>query len=135
MLCFAPVRDHLKFSKHFIPMVLGVAAVFWLAFSLFGAVLGANSNALLWWAMLLAFCLYQRALGFSFSLGRSAFAFTTSTMVISMCRMLAVVINARAELNNQRTSTCFLHPRSRLGCPPCCLCCMSRQPSLGFAGC
>ena len=48
MLCFAPVRDHLKFSKHFIPMVLGVAAVFWLAFSLFGAVLGANSNALLW---------------------------------------------------------------------------------------
>lgn len=115
MLCFAPVRDHLKFSKHFIPMVLGVAAVFWLAFSLFGAVLGANSNALLWWAMLLAFCLYQRALGFSFSLSRSAFAFTTSTMVISMCRMLAVVINARAELNNSENVYLFSTSALSLG--------------------
>ena len=115
MLCFAPVRDHLKFSKHFIPMVLGVAAVFWLAFSLFGAVLGANSNALLWWAMLLAFCLYQRALGFSFSLGRSAFAFTASTMVISMCRMLAVVINARAELNNSENVYLFSTSALSLG--------------------
>lgn len=115
MLCFAPVRDHLKFSKHFIPMVLSVAAVFWLAFSLFGAVLGANSNALLWWAMLLAFCLYQRALGFSFSLGRSAFAFTASTMVISMCRMLAVVINARAELNNSENVYLFSTSALSLG--------------------
>ena len=115
MLCFAPVRDHLKFSKHFIPMVLGVAAVFWLAFSLFGAVLGANSNALLWWAMLLAFCLHQRALGFSFSLGRSAFAFTASTMVISMCRMLAVVINARAELNNSENVYLFSTSALSLG--------------------
>lgn len=115
MLCFAPVRDHLKFSKHFIPMVLGVAAVFWLAFSLFGAVLGANSNALFWWAMLLAFCLYQRALGFSFSLGRSAFAFTASTMVISMCRMLAVVINARAELNNSENVYLFSTSALSLG--------------------
>ena len=115
MLCFAPVRDHLKFSKHFIPMVLGIAAVFWLAFSLFGAVLGANSNALLWWAMLLAFCLYQRALGFSFSLGRSAFAFTASTMVISMCRMLAVVINARAELNNSENVYLFSTSALSLG--------------------
>lgn len=115
MLCFAPVRDHLKFSKHFIPMVLSVAAVFWLAFSLFGAVLGANSNALLWWAMLLAFCLYQRALGFSFSLGRSAFAFTASTMVISMCCMLAVVINARAELNNSENVYLFSTSALSLG--------------------
>ena len=115
MLCFAPVRDHLKFSKHFMPMVLGIAAVFWLAFSLFGAVLGANSNALLWWAMLLAFCLYQRALGFSFSLGRSAFAFTASTMVISMCRMLAVVINARAELNNSENVYLFSTSALSLG--------------------
>lgn len=115
MLCFAPVRDHLKFSKHFMPMVLGVAAVFWLAFSLFGAVLGANSNALLWWAMLLAFCLYQRALGFSFSLGRSAFAFTASTMMISMCRMLAVVINARAELNNSENVYLFSTSALSLG--------------------
>lgn len=115
MLCFAPVRDHLKFSKHFIPMVLGIAAVFWLAFSLFGAVLGANSNALLWWAMLLAFCLYRRTLGSSFSLGRSAFAFTASTMMISMCRMLAVVINARAELNNSENVYLFSTSALSLG--------------------
>ncbi len=115
MLCFAPVRDHLKFSKHFMPMVLGIAAVFWLAFSLFGAVFGANSNALLWWAMLLAFCLYRRALGSSFSLGRSAFAFTASTMVISMCRMLAVVINARAELNNSENAYLFSTSALSLG--------------------
>ena len=97
MLCFAPVRDHLKFPKHFMLMALGPAAVCWLGFSLLGAAFGIRSNTLIWWEMPLAFCLYRRALGSSFSLGRPAFAFTTSTMVISMCRMLAVVINARAE--------------------------------------
>ena len=115
LLCIAPVRSHMKFPKRSPLIVLGIAAVFWLAFSLFGAVLGANSNALLWWAMLLAFCLYQRALGFSFSLGRSAFAFTASTMVISMCRMLAVVINARAELNNSENVYLFSTSALSLG--------------------
>lgn len=105
----------MKFPKRSPLIVLGIAAVFWLGFSLFGAVLGANSNALLWWAMLLAFCLYQRALGFSFSLGRSAFAFTASTMVISMCRMLAVVINARAELNNSENVYLFSTSALSLG--------------------
>lgn len=115
LLCIAPVRSHMKFPKRSPLIVLGIAAVFWLAFSLFGAVLGVNSNALLWWAMLLAFCLYRRALGSSFSLGRSAFAFTTSTMVISMCRMLAVVINARAELNNSENVYLFSTSALSLG--------------------
>ena len=115
LLCIASVRSHMKFPKRSPLIVLGIAAVFWLAFSLFGAVLGANSNALLWWAMLLAFCLYQRALGSSFSLGRSAFAFTASTMVISMCRMLAVVINARAELNNSENAYLFSTSALSLG--------------------
>lgn len=105
----------MKFPKRSPLIVLGIAAVFWLAFSLFGAVLGANSNALLWWAMLLAFCLYRRVLSSSFSLGRSAFAFTTSTMVISMCRMLAVVINARAELNNSENVYLFSTSALSLG--------------------
>ena len=96
-------------------IALGIAAVFWLAFSLFGAILGANSNTLIWWAMLLAFCLYRRVLSSSFSLGRSAFAFTTSTMVISMCRMLAVVINARAELNNSENVYLFSTSALSLG--------------------
>ena len=115
LLCIAPVRSHMKFPKRSPLIVLGIASVFWLAFSLFGAVLGANSNALLWWAMLLAFCLYRRALGSSLSLGRSAFAFTTSTMVISMCRMLAVVINARAELNNSENVYLFSTSALSLG--------------------
>ena len=115
LLCIAPVRSHMKFPKRSPLIVLGIAAVFWLAFSLFGAVLGANSNALLWWAMLLAFCLYRRALGSSFSLGRSAFAFTASTMVLSMCRMLAVVINARAELNNSENVYLFSTSALSLG--------------------
>ena len=115
LLCIAPVRSHMKFPKRSPLIVLGIAAVFWLAFSLFGAVLGANSNALLWWAMLLAFCLYRRALGSSLSLGRSAFAFTASTMVISMCRMLAVVINARAELNNSENVYLFSTSALSLG--------------------
>ncbi len=96
-------------------IALGIAAVFWLAFSLFGAVLGANSNTLIWWAMLLAFCLYRRVLSSAFSLGRSAFAFTTSTMAISMCRMLAVVINARAELNNPENVYLFSTSALSLG--------------------
>ena len=79
LLCIAPVRSHMKSPKRSPLIALGIAAVFWLAFSLFGAVLGANSNTLIWWAMLLAFCLYRRVLSSSFSLGRSAFAFTTST--------------------------------------------------------
>lgn len=115
LLCIAPVRSHMKFPKRSPLIVLGIAAVFWLAFSLFGAVLGANSNALLWWAMLLAFCLYRRVLSSSFFLGRSAFAFTTSTMVISMCRMLAVVINARAELNNPENVYLFSTSALSLG--------------------
>ena len=100
LLCIAPVRDHLKSPKRSPLIALGVVAVCWLAFSVIGAAFGINSNMLLWWEMLLAFCLYRRALRDSFSFGQPAFAFTTSTMVISMCRMLAVVINARAELNN-----------------------------------
>ena len=100
LLCIAPVRDHLKSPKRSPLIALGVVAVCWLVFSIIGAAFGINSNMLLWWEMLLAFCLYRRALGDSFSFGQPAFAFTTSTMIISMCRMLAVVINARAELNN-----------------------------------
>ena len=46
LLCIAPVRSHMKFPKRSPLIVLGIAAVFWLAFSLFGAVFGANSNAL-----------------------------------------------------------------------------------------
>ena len=115
LLCIAPVRSHMKFPKRSPLIVLGIAAVFWLAFSLFGAVLGANSNTLIWWAMLLAFCLYRRVLSSSFSLGRSAFAFTASTMVISMCRMLAVVINARAELNNPENAYLFSTSALSLG--------------------
>lgn len=49
LLCLAPVRSHMKFPKRSPLIALGIAAVFWLAFSLFGVVLGANSNALLWW--------------------------------------------------------------------------------------
>lgn len=115
LLCLAPVRSHMKFPKRSPLIALGIAAVFWLAFSLFGAVLGANSNALLWWAMLLAFLLYRCALSSSFSFGRPAFAFTTSTMVISMCRMLAVVINARAELNNSENVYLFSTSALSLG--------------------
>ena len=115
LLCIAPVRSHMKSPKRSPLIALGIAAVFWLAFSLFGAVLGANSNTLIWWAMLLAFCLYRRVLSSSFSLGRSAFAFTTSTMVISMCRMLAVVINARAELNNPENVYLFSTSALSLG--------------------
>lgn len=107
MLCFAPVRDHLKSPKHFMLMALGTAAVCWLGFSLLGAAFGIRSNTLIWWEMLLAFFLYRRALGSSFSLGQPAFAFTTSTMVISMCRMLAVVINAHAELHNSENVYLF----------------------------
>ena len=115
LLCLAPVRSHMKFPKRSPLIALGIAAVFWLAFSLFGAVLGANSNALLCWAMLLAFLLYRCALSSSFSFGRPAFAFTTSTMVISMCRMLAVVINARAELNNSENVYLFSTSALSLG--------------------
>lgn len=115
LLCIAPVRSHMKSPKRSPLIALGIAAVFWLAFSLFGAVLGANSNTLIWWAMLLAFCLYRRVLSSSFSLGRSAFAFTTSTMAISMCRMLAVVINARAELNNPENVYLFSTSALSLG--------------------
>ncbi len=115
LLCLAPVRSHMKFPKRSPLIALGIAAVFWLAFSLFGAVLGANSNALLWWAMLLAFLLYRCALSSSFSFGQPAFVFTASTMVISMCRMLAVVINARAELNNPENVYLFSTSALSLG--------------------
>ena len=115
LLCLAPVRSHMKFPKRSPLIALGIAAVFWLAFSLFGAVLGANSNALLWWAMLLAFLLYRCALSSSFSFGQPAFVFTASTMVISMCRMLAVVINARAELNNSENVYLFSTSALSLG--------------------
>lgn len=96
-------------------IALGIAAVCWLGFSLLGAAFGIRSNTLLWWAILLAFCLYRRVLGSSFSFGRPAFAFTTSTMVISMCRMLAVVINARAELNNPENVYLFSTSALSLG--------------------
>ena len=115
LLCLAPVRSHMKFPKRSPLIALGIAAVFWLAFSLFGAILGANSNALLWWAMLLAFLLYRCALSSSFSFGQPAFVFTASTMVISMCRMLAVVINARAELNNPENVYLFSTSALSLG--------------------
>ena len=115
LLCIAPVRSHMKSPRRSPLIALGIAAVCWLGFSLLGAAFGIRSNTLLWWAMLLAFCLYRRVLSSSFSFGRPAFAFTTSTMVISMCRMLAVVINARAELNNPENVYLFSTSALSLG--------------------
>ena len=115
LLCLAPVRSHMKFPKRSPLIALGIAAVCWLGFSLLGAAFGIHSNTLLWWAMLLAFLLYRCALSSSFSFGQPAFAFTASTMVISMCRMLAVVINARAELNNPENVYLFSTSALSLG--------------------
>ena len=61
MLCFAPVRDHLKFPKHFMLMVLGTAAVCWLGFSLLGAAFGILLSSKGYgpvWAFLMALIIY-----------------------------------------------------------------------------
>ena len=100
LLALAPVREHLRFSRHAFWIALCASAAFWLIFSAVGTIFALNSNTLIWFALLLGFLLYRRAVGDSFSFGQPAFSYTMSTMIISMCRMLAVVINARAELNN-----------------------------------
>ncbi len=102
-MCFAPIIRMLE--KPFTAAVSAFAAISAVsaASALICTVFSLDSNLLLIPAAVLFFVLYYLRLKDRISLGKTAFVFFTASLLMSVCVMLSVILNAAAEVDDPET--------------------------------
>lgn len=99
-LCFVPVRDFLRAPRRTLPIATGVLTALIAADAAICALFRWNSNWFLLAELAPLFFLYSRLFTPAFSRLRAAFAFLTGIWLTEVSVLLAMVLNARAELGN-----------------------------------
>lgn len=99
-LCLTPLREHLKNPMRTYHLLTVAVTVFVLAASVICSMLECPSNYALVLILIIAFWLLRWRAAPDVSIGQLAFIFTIATVMLAVCTLLAVVINARAELSN-----------------------------------
>ena len=99
-LCLAPLWEHLKSPRRTALLTAFLVTVINLAAAAFCTVLELNSNMMLLPIFLTAFWLLLWRVESAVSTGQTAFLFSLSAVMIAVCNLLSIVLNARAEVDN-----------------------------------
>ena len=99
-LCLAPLRDHLKNPMRTYHLLTIAVTVFVLAASVVCSILECPSNYVLLPTLIIAFWLLRWRAAPDVSIGLLAFLLSIAAVMLAVCTLLAVIINARAELSN-----------------------------------
>lgn len=99
-LCLTPLRDHLKNPIRTYHLLTIAVTVFVLAASVVCSILECPSNYMLLPILIIAFWLLRWRAAPDVSIGQLAFLFSIAAVMLAVCTLLAVIINARAELSN-----------------------------------
>lgn len=99
-LCLTPLRDHLKNPMRTYHLLTIAVTVFVLAASVVCSILECPSNYVLLPTLIIAFWLLRWRAAPDVSIGQLAFLLSIAAVMLAVCTLLAVIINARAELSN-----------------------------------
>lgn len=99
-LCLAPLRDHLKNPRRTYCLLGATVTVFAFVASVLCSIFELPSNYLLLPILIVAFWLLRWRAAPDVSIGQLAFIFTIATVMLAVCTLLSVILNARAELSN-----------------------------------
>ena len=100
-LCLAPLRDHLKAPKTTCWIAGGALTALCLGCAALCAIFELPSNVFLLPILIVSFRLLRwRTEGVTVS--QTAFLFSISAVMLAVCSLLAVVLNARAETGNEQ---------------------------------
>lgn len=99
-LCLAPLWEHLKSPRRTALLTAFLVTVIDLAAAALCTVLELNSNMMLLPIFLTAFWLLLWRVESAVSTGQTAFLFSLSAVMIAVCNLLSIVLNARAEVDN-----------------------------------
>lgn len=100
-LCLAPLRDHLKAPKTTYWIAGGALTALCLGCAALCTIFELSSNVFLLPILIVSFRLLRwRTEGVTVS--QTAFLFSISAVMLAVCSLLAVVLNARAETGNQQ---------------------------------
>ena len=93
-LCLAPLWEHLKAPRRTALLTAFLVSVIDLAAAAFCTVLELNSNMMLLPIFLTAFWLLLWRVESAVSTGQTAFLFSLSAVMIAVCNLLSIVLNA-----------------------------------------
>ena len=100
-LCLAPLRDHLKAPKTTCWIAGGALTALCLGCAALCTIFELPSNVFLLPILIVSFWLLRwRTEGVT--VGQTAFLFSVSAVMLAVCSLMAVVLNARAETGNQQ---------------------------------
>lgn len=99
-LCLAPLWEHVKAPRRTAVLASTLVTVICLAAAAFCAIFELDSNILLLPTLLAAFWLLRWRVGPEVSVSQTAFLFAVSGVMMAVCSLLSVVLNARAEVGN-----------------------------------
>ena len=100
-LCLAPLRDHLKAPKTTCWIAGGALTALCLGCAALCTIFELPSNVFLLPILIVSFRLLRwRTEGVT--VGQTAFLFSVSAVMLAVCSLMAVVLNARAETGNQQ---------------------------------
>lgn len=100
-LCLAPLRDHLKAPKTTCWIAGGALTALCLGCAALCTIFELPSNVFLVPILIISFRLLRwRTEGVT--VGQTAFLFSISAVMMAICSLMAVVLNARAETGNQQ---------------------------------
>ena len=105
-LCLAPLQDHLKSPRRtYCLSAIAVTAAALVA-SLLCSILECRSNFFLLPILIITFWLMRWRVAPDISVLQTAFIFSIAMVMLAVCTLLSVILNARAELDN--TDSVFL---------------------------
>lgn len=99
-LCLAPLWEHVKAPRRTAVLAATLVTVICLAAAALCAIFELDSNILLLPTLLAAFWLLRWRVGPEVSVSQTAFLFSVSGVMMAVCSLLSVVLNARAEVGN-----------------------------------
>ena len=100
-LCLAPLRDHLKAPKTTCWIAGGALTALCIGCAALCTIFELPSNVFLLPILIVSFWLLRwRTEGVT--VGQTAFLFSVAAVMLAVCSLMAVVLNARAETGNQQ---------------------------------
>lgn len=101
-LCLAPLQEHLKSPRRTYGLAAGLITVLCLIASFVCTELELASNVFLLPILIVAFWLLRWRVAPDVSVSQTAFLFSIAAVMMAVCSLLSVVLNARAETGNDQ---------------------------------
>lgn len=101
-LCLAPLREQLRSPRKTFALTAVITTAVCAGFSLLCTLLEVNSNFFLLPILILTFWALRWYAASQLSVSQTAFLFSITAVMMAVCSLLSVILNARAELYNDQ---------------------------------